>query len=178
MGTFTDLRDGKMYRTVEINGQVWMAQNFDYEEEDSICYDNNNANGKKYGRLYTWEMAINVCPEGWHLPSREEWQKLVDFVNTNKNANNAANRCLKSKEGWNIRGTDDFRFTALPGGYRTDSEFCKIGEYGRWWSSSEYDCTENGFACAYYCSIRNNGENLYWNHEYKRFLFSIRCVQD
>jgi len=199
MGTFTDSRDGTVYKTVKIGNQVWMAENLAYEIEGSKCYGEGDkvdvgnkfkdlsdaeiqANCKKYGRLYDWETAIKACPPGWHLPSKEEWQKLVDFANTNKNANNRANRCLKSKGGWEIGGTDDFGFTALSGGYKTDNEFCKIGEYGRWWSSSEcdslWDSTKNESACAYYCSIKNNGENPYWNQEYKRFLFSVRCIKD
>ncbi len=72
-----DTRDGNVYRTVKIGNQVWMAQNLNYEVNDSWCYGNDEANGKKYGRLYTWDAAKVACPVGWHLPSRQEWNDLM-----------------------------------------------------------------------------------------------------
>jgi len=82
--TFTDPRDGKVYRTVKIGNQVWMAENLNYDAPGSKCYNNNPANAEKYGRLYDWETAKKVCPAGWHLPSNDEWKVLVDFVGGEK----------------------------------------------------------------------------------------------
>jgi len=154
--------NGRKYETVKIGEQIWMAENFDYDEEDSVCYDNNNANGKKYGRLYTWEMAINVCPEGWHLPSNDEWDKLCNYAygiirtahTKNIQVNQKLGKYFKAKEGWNSydykgkfgnserksgNGEDKFGFAALPGGYYDNSRGCFecVGECGYWWSFTD-----------------------------------------
>jgi uncharacterized protein (TIGR02145 family) len=138
-GTLTDTRDNKTYKTVKIGEQVWMAENLNYKTEDgSYCYDNDTSNCKEYGRLYDWETAKTACPNGWHLPDTTEWQILVDFAG-GKNAVKA----LKATSGWNTldgssgNGTDDFGFSALPGGQmscRDGCDFYNIGIRGDWWN--------------------------------------------
>jgi uncharacterized protein (TIGR02145 family) len=132
-GTFTDPRDGKTYRTVKIGKQVWMAENLNYKTDSSWCYDNNPDNCKKYGRLYFWNAATKACPVGWHLPSNNEWNTLV-----NATGGSSAGTRLKSKSpNWN--GTDDYGFSALPGGDRSASEiFDDLGSDGYWWTVTEY----------------------------------------
>jgi uncharacterized protein (TIGR02145 family) len=142
---FIDKRDGKTYKTVKIGNQVWMAENLAYNAQGSVCYDNDPANEAKYGRLYDWETAKKSCPEGWHLPSDEEWQMLIDFVGED------AGKKLKAKSGWadNGNGTDKHGFTALPGGNAilsirilpgnngsSNISFADVGKFGGWWSAS------------------------------------------
>ena len=75
----TDKRDGKVYKTVKIGVQTWMAENLNYAG-NGVCYENEHNNCGKWGRLYTWDEAQNACPEGWHLPSKAEWKTLMDAV--------------------------------------------------------------------------------------------------
>ncbi len=161
-GVFTDSRDGNKYKTVKIGNQTWMAENLNYDATGSVCYDNNSANCAKYGRLYNWESAMTACPSGWHLPSKSEWKELDEVV---------AGKKLKSKSGWNKNGngTDEFGFSALPGGGgRSDGSFGSVGLSGFWWSSegtfSRFMLYSHGYVGWYYYRKNN--------------LFSVRCLQD
>jgi uncharacterized protein (TIGR02145 family) len=129
---FTDPRDNKRYSTVPIGNQTWLAENLCWEGA-GVWYDNNKANGKKYGRLYTWDEALKVAPTGWHLPTDEEWRELIKHVG----GSSKAAVSLKA-EDWD--GNDAFGFSALPGGYRVrDSDvFLSMGTLGFWWSATKH----------------------------------------
>ena len=141
-GEFTDARDGQVYKTVTIGTQTWMAENLNYNPGDvsdmgsrawSGCYDNESSNCTKYGRLYTWEVAMDdascaygavcnaslnpstpvrgVCPSGWHLPSHREFEELINYIDpsfgynhTGDASSSTAGKYLKSKSGWNSNG--------------------------------------------------------------------------
>jgi len=79
--TFTDIRDGKTYKTVKMpDGKIWMTENLNYETKYSECYDQIPELCQQCGRLYSWFEAIEICPEGWHLPSYAEWEALAEAV--------------------------------------------------------------------------------------------------
>jgi len=165
-----DSRDGKKYKTVKIGEQVWMAENLNYDAEGSKCYDNKPANCKKYGRLYDWNTALKVCPSGWHLPNKEEWNVLGKAVGDGKVGK------LKSKSGWNDykgksgNGTDNYGFSALPGGYGNwDGHFRNAGSDGYWWGEIE-------FADSYHMGYDN--ENASYSGNGKADLYSVRCLQN
>ena len=169
---YVDRRDGQSYRCVKIGSQIWMAQNLNYEIEDSYCYDNNPEQGELYGRLYTWAAALGVCPAGWHLPSKAEWQALADFIGIQ-----SAAVALKSINGWvgeNI-GTDEYGFAALPAGYRAESDkgFHYLGKLAGWWTSSELSADKA-------CAVRFNSSAVQVQTEDygKLSAFSVRCVKD
>jgi len=115
-GSFTDNRDGKIYRWVRIGSQVWMAENLNYITDYS-----RSISSKKYGQLYEWNEAQRVCPVGWRLPSIADWERLFELVGGRENV---AGRKLKAKSGWEYddnkgksgNGMDDYGFSALPGG--------------------------------------------------------------
>ncbi|MDR2582573.1 MAG: hypothetical protein LBC75_03740 [Fibromonadaceae bacterium] len=98
-GSFTDARDKKTYKTVTIGTQTWMAQNLDYggkNDDIGACPGKKAENCKKYGTLYTWKEAKEVCPAGWHLPTMDEWKILVKFAGGAE----IAGKKLKSKSEW------------------------------------------------------------------------------
>jgi uncharacterized protein (TIGR02145 family) len=182
---FTDSRDGKSYYWVEIGTQKWMAENLDYNASGSKCYDNSENNCAKYGRLYNWSTAMNgasssslspsgvqgVCPAGWHIPSDDEWTTLTDYVG----GESTAGTKLKSTNEWccNSNGTDQYGFSALPGGcVYLGGSFYENGYYGRWWSATDYDVS-----AASYRSM-SSFEDVAWDTIDKSYLFSVRCVED
>ncbi|MDR0515572.1 MAG: fibrobacter succinogenes major paralogous domain-containing protein [Fibromonadaceae bacterium] len=182
--TFTDARDKKTYKTVKIGEQTWMAENVNYSVSGSKCYDNKPDNCEKYGRLYHWGTAMKACPSGWHLPSKEEWQALVDFAGGYK----VAGKKLKAVSGWNdyegksSNGTDIYGFSALPGGtgHSSGGNFSGVGITGMWWNSSEYrwSGSEVSSGRAYYAHIYYNNEHVYWHDDYKDIGLSVRCLKD
>jgi len=168
--TFTDSRDGKVYETIKISNQTWMAENLDYASEGSKYYDNNPSNYQKYGRLYDWFTAKKACPNGWHLPSKSEWEMLDNALG------GFVGKKLKAQNGWDKggNGTDEYGFSALPGGYGSlDGNFLDIGDKGYWWSANE----ENG-NYAYNRSMSYLHEYAIWDSNSKDYLFSVRCVKD
>jgi len=172
---FCDIRNSKLYKYVEIGTQTWMTENLNYEVEGRKCYDDDPGNCDTYGGLYNWATAANVCPGGWHLPSASEWDALMAFVG----GSSAAGTKLKSEAGWNAAegtpgGTDEFGFSALPGGIGfPEGSFENIGNRGYWWSSTE---NEEGFI--YYGRIYFNNEYARWDYNNKFDLFSVRCLRD
>jgi uncharacterized protein (TIGR02145 family) len=167
----TDARDGKTYNTIEIGTQTWMAENINYNVKGSKCYDNKDANCVAYGRLYDLATAETVCPDGWHLSTVTEWTTLMNFVG----GLGIAGAKLKTASGWSTgsgykAGTDDFGFTALPGGggYAKDGDFSgDIGSRGYWWSDARrWDVSYNKDAFDW------------WTGDSKDNLYSVRCVKD
>ncbi|MDR1812055.1 MAG: hypothetical protein LBQ87_04455 [Candidatus Fibromonas sp.] len=185
---------GKVYKTVQIGTQIWMAENLNYNAKGSVCYNNNPEYCAKYGRLYNWETAMKVCPEGWHLPSNEEWEKLFRFVDDGRKTESpyislVAYKYLRTASDWSM-GTNEYGFSALPGGYgNPDGTFYNVGAGSYWWSASEYSekysreygyfyTKEDGENYAFYQGKRYNSINATWAYDYKSFLYSVRCFQN
>lgn len=201
--------DGNVYRSVTIGNQVWMAENLKvthYRNGDPIpfvtdggawaglatgayCeYDNNVANVATYGRLYNLYAAVdprNIAPEGWHVPSDDEWKQLEMYL--------GMNQVEADIEGW--RGTDEggklkevgtthwnnpnegatneTGFSALPGALRSNSgDFYDIGIVAYIWSSTEIGGNAWRRGIFHYSSWIHRGRY------FKRGGFSIRCVKD
>ena len=158
--------------TVTIGTQTWMAENLNRETANSKCYNNIAGNCESFGRLYNWNDALTACPVGWHLPTDAEWTTLTDYVGTN------AGKKLKATSGWgssaSYNGTDDYGFSALPGGYgNSDGSFNSAGDNGYWWSATEF-----GAGIAWCRYVHYNGEGVYRHYAVKSGLSSVRCLQD
>ncbi|MGE5458675.1 MAG: FISUMP domain-containing protein, partial [Methanococcaceae archaeon] len=133
--TFTDKRDGKQYKTIIIGNKIWLGQNLNYETKSGSWYYNNDpANGEKYGRLYTWDAAKAACPAGWHLPSMDEFKSLIREVNNNGNLLKVVGEENNSGAGENGIG-----FSAVLGGSRGGGgDFWELGRIAKFWSSTKY----------------------------------------
>jgi uncharacterized protein (TIGR02145 family) len=170
---FTDSRDGKTYMAVKIGTQTWMSQNVNYQTQfGSWCYGNDNSNCGKYGRLYGGGAAGRVCPPGWHLPSRQEWDILVAAAGGSA----VAGKRLKSAGGWSLgnSGLDDYNFSALPGGSRNArGDFLGIGGNGYWWTGT-MGADNNAYYRYMYHDLDGAGEH----YDNEGLGFSVRCVSD
>jgi uncharacterized protein (TIGR02145 family)/uncharacterized repeat protein (TIGR02543 family) len=184
--TFTDSRDGTVYKKVTIGTQTWMAENLNYDGTENggtaigVCYNNSADSCSKYGRLYNWATAMDnaaasttnpsgvqgACPAGWHLPSNAEWTTLTTFVGTPTGTK------LKSTSGWNNdgNGTDEYGFSALPGGqYLTgvSRPYSEVGTNGSWWTTSTNQTRSMSNTST---SVSGGSSTNSW--------YSVRCVQD
>ncbi|WP_407446305.1 FISUMP domain-containing protein [Fibrobacter sp.] len=166
---FCDTRDNQLYGYVRIaqgnTAQIWMTKNLNYKTSSgSWCYSNNTANCTKYGRLYTWSAATGACPAGWRLPSTQNWRTLFDLVG----GKSTAAKKLKSKS-WN--GTDNYGFSALPGGSYDGTRFNNAGSYAYFWTSTaDNDRSAQSIDMSSYDSTT---ENSY----VKSRGFSVRCLK-
>jgi len=177
-GTFTDIRDDNSYKWVKIGTQTWMAENLNYNANNSKCYLNEPTNCAKFGRLYYWETAKTVCPTGWHLPTDVEWGVLMQFLNSGCSLTEDcpnAGKLLKAISGWNSNGngTDKYGFAALPGGSYSGSDN-GVGSYGEWWSA-----TAASSVVSYVRIMNYNSDSVKRVSTNARvYLFSVRCLKD
>ncbi len=202
--------DGQFYNTIQIFSQCWLKENLnvgwiipgvgsmsDNGFIEKYCYNNEPDSCIIYGGLYQWDEMMQytteqgtqgICPDGWHLPTDEEWKVLEGVVDSHfgladpvwdltwhRGINAGTN--LKTISGWNDwgNGTDLFGFSALPGGGLASggSVHSLNGINGLWWTSSEI-----------------NGDNTWYRHidhdiagisryEVEKVTgFSVRCLRD
>jgi len=198
--TFVDSRDGKTYKKVVIGTQTWMGENLNYDvpgvtTDRCYGYSNSADSCAKYGgRLYHWSTAMaigagydstkwngsdvnhrGVCPVGWHVPSDAEWTVLTDFVG---GASTAGTK-LKATSGWYnyLNGTDQYGWSALPGGYGDSNGNSRdAGKCSRWWSATEVNTNT---IAAYYRSMNYDNESVHrYGNNNKAYWLSVRCVED
>jgi uncharacterized protein (TIGR02145 family) len=187
--------EGNKYRTIQIGSQTWTAENLrstklndDTEipfildvsawaarTTPAYCWYNNDSVG--YGAIYNW-YTVNtgkLCPQGWHVPSDDEWNVLTDYLG----GKNVAGGKLKETgtthwQSPNSGATNESGFTAIPSGYRNYSGgFNSIGNYGIWWSSTEWSSTGGWFRDAYYgyASVDRSNSS-------KKSGATVRCLKD
>ncbi len=157
-----DERDGQEYKILEANGLWWMAENLNFETAESWCYEVQESNCDKWGRLYTWKAAMTACPQGWHLPDDQEWSGLINYYGGVHYAGKSF------KEG----GTSGFN-VLMSGYYYHRGSFGKIGVSSYHWSSTEQNADYASFK-GIYSTVDNVGTYTY----IKIDGLSVRCVKD
>jgi len=193
-GTISDI-EGNVYKTITIGTQTWMAENLKtthYRDGSSIgnswqesstsgawCdYSNIAANGIKYGHLYSGYAVSdvrNIAPVGWHVPTDAEWTTLTNYLGGWMLAGNQLKEAgILNWSSPNNGAINSTGFTALPGGVRTfNYGFNSIGNYGYWWSSTQYDTT-----LAWYRGMGYNYDAVGGGNYSKSNGLSVRCVKD
>lgn len=205
-GALCDKRDGRVYKTVRMGDQIWMAENLNFEASGSWCYAGKPEHCAKYGRLYKWNVALGlgekfltnsakdslknvrkgICPDGWHVPSTAEMTALYSFVriklkDPKGEMIEGVGTSLKKKTDWDDgdeapSGSDRFGFGALPGGYRNVS------------GTFNYLGQDCNFWIASESSEPDHAPywNLYFDNEdflgvysnLKNSAYSVRCIKD
>lgn len=186
-------------KNVTIGKQVWMLENLEVdhfrngnaipeaktdeewlnagkEGKPAWCYyENNIENGVKYGKLYNW-YAINdprgLAPEGWHVPTDDEWTQVTLFLG----GEDAAGTKMKSSAGWTHdgNGTNESGFSGRPAGSRDRfGKFDYLGHVTYWWCATAYDVE-----FAWYRAIDEVPWYVYRTNYYKQNGYSVRCVRD
>jgi uncharacterized protein (TIGR02145 family) len=203
-GYFRDERDGTLYKTIKIGNQIWTAENmkylpsvvgsatgsttdpyyyvYDYQGTD-VEAAKAEANYTTYGVLYNKPAALTACPEGWHLPSDNEWHVLESYLAT---GTCRADRAWPDEDAWDCSpagtilkansalwstntGTDNYGFSALPGGYRyAAGTFGYVSTHAYFWSSS------SGYSRGLY----HTNSTVYRRSYSQANGFSVRCLRD
>lgn len=210
----TDI-DGNVYQTINIGNQLWMAENLKvthYRNGDAIpkvtidsewgnhsagqycSYENSDNNVLTYGWLYNWYATNDsrgLAPEGWHIPSDDEWKELemylgmsqADVDDSSWRGTNEGTK-LKSIGGWNNyfdgtsgNGTNESGFSALAGGRRlATGDFGSLGDYAYFLTTTEAPNT-GGFSNAWYRGI-SGGKRITRHYGYRDLGMSVRCIKD
>ncbi len=204
--TITD-RDGNVYTSITIGNQVWMVENLKttelndgtpienvtdditwYESSTpAFCWYNNEMKYKAiYGALYNWH-AVNsgrLCPDGWHVPSNDEWTELVNFVGGNSVAGSKLKEVGTTHwQDTNEGATNEYGFTAMPGGFRSnglgDAGFFSIGYSGWYWTSTEIPGFEHeGHYAAYNWQMENYRPHCLESNLWQIEGLSVRCLKN
>lgn len=169
LGTYTDPRDGTVYKTITFikkthHGDIqrtWFAENVKYKVEGSWAYKDTEEYADKYGRLYNYEQANRACPDGWHVPTIHEWKYLFDFFG-----------------GWHHSGKfliegEESDMHMLYGGFGEPGRLFKgLGVSGNWWDNELKDSNTAGII-----TLKKDDGNIYHSRVGDEHMLSCRCVQ-
>jgi len=203
---FKDIRDEYVYKTIKIGEQYWLAENLNYNAPGSRCYDDDPDNCKIYGRLYDWatSMALpdscnvhscssqisakhqGICPSGWHIPTLTEWNEPLFLANGYDSYFYRLNyKLLSTSSLWSYEsGTDNFGFSALPGGEFNGESYSEIRSSCWFWTATEGSVSSDDgsiyendkpYNAVYETNFTSRGGKYGYR---KTYAFSIRCVKD
>lgn len=169
VGSFTDPRDGRVYKTItfvkEHHGaeikRTWYAENVQFKAEGSYCYNDTEEYCNKFGRLYNYEQANLACPDGWHVPTIHEWKYLFDFFG-----------------GWHHSGKflvegQESDMEMLYGGFGEPGHlFRQLTVSGNWWDNELKDSNSAGII-----TLKKDDDKIYHSKVGDTHMLSTRCVQ-
>ena len=191
--TLTDPRDGQIYKTVAIGTQVWMAENLNYLPEDtvgsiwagkSVCGGGNwksleEGDCSIFGRLYEEdftkkeEYIDSICPNGWSLPSKKQYENLISFLG--EDANNKMK--IANSIYWNINdSTNQSGFSAIPAGYYSSKGFNYLNKEGV--SVASFAFVSTGSNARNVISIQDDESDFWWSSFNNYHYMSVRCIKD
>jgi uncharacterized protein (TIGR02145 family) len=195
----TSCKQKELIEEVKIGNQIWTSKNLNVDKfnngdiipeaktavewktayknrKPAWCYyDNDTTNGLEYGKLYNWYAVKDprgVAPKGWHIPSKEEWLEISNYLGGEKIAGDK----MKSTTGWDVSGSgsNESKFTGLPGGFRFETgDFSNITSLGNFWSTTETSKTE-----AEVFNLDCGTSDTFFFFPEKGFGVSVRCVKD
>ena len=204
-GELTDARDGRVYKTVKLGSQEWMAENLNYAAEGSLCYEDDEKNCEKYGRLYNWEVALDtsnrgcgdnfsgcrlrsdfhpregICPDGWHVPEHAEWDTLFAYADAHGEGESAADALQAYYRDDYLEKTyssDRFGFNVVPAGVFNGNEFSGLGTSTEFWTASIETTDWLSYISITPSTIhfvKGSGSNVYMTHI--SHAVSVRCVK-
>lgn len=195
--------DEYIYPGITIGNQVWMAKNLRtsvfsngdpipqvtnqaaWQELDSLgesaytFFENQNTNIYPKGRLYNWHVvndSRNICPEGWHMPSKEDWEILISYLNNETDSIAGGRMKTIGSQFWgnnNVGAANEPGFFAIPSGIRGEEALFEFANQAWWWSASS-----SGVTTATAFSVTNNSEKVFERSRSKAFGMAIRCIKD
>lgn len=194
--SFVDERDGTVYDVVDVfdrkskTSRCWFAKNLEYNQDYSVCYDNDDMNCKTYGRLYSGDQLDNkgqkaACPEGTHIATLDDLRHFISMTGLKDCSVEKGSTCeeaaiyMKNKQGWGDSGAlyGQSVLGMLPGGAYDDIRFNGLGEYGSWWVAD--DSFDAGFG---FILLDDVSEVLTMTdvdeQDLESTYYSIRCVID
>jgi uncharacterized protein (TIGR02145 family) len=181
---------GNIYPVVEIGDQIWMQQNLrvtvdpDSVPVTSYVYPGQMTLVETHGRLYTWDVAMNfshedkaqgICPDGWHVPSDEEWKILEIYLGMTREEADLVNLWRGTGVGTKLRKGGESGYETLYSGRRSSSgAFSLLYYYEYIWTSSEYDDNYAWRRCLDTIQTTSGRFNTFP----KSYAFSVRCIKD
>jgi uncharacterized protein (TIGR02145 family) len=174
-GSFTDPRDGRVYKTVKIDDQEWMGENLAFKtESECFVYEDIKDYVKTHGYLYSWKAAIKACPDGWRLPSMQDWWYLSNYLGGDDVAGGKLKETgTTSWKSPNTGATNSSGFTALSSGRSGDKAKEFIGDMTYFWTNVDDDDVTS-WCAALYSSRREL--SIYPTD--KKDGYSVRCLKN
>ena len=179
---------GQTYKTIKIGNQIWMAENLNYKVSGSECYDNSEGSCDRYGRFYDWARAMalpttspsycnnyecvvsakhqGICPDGWHIPTRGEWETLIKYVDP---ASATSQISTSNNAGKKLR--EEF-------GFATQLYYYEGDRRNFYWTATQNGSGYSSAGAGRYMISYSDSRFYYYSNSAKIAKNNIRCVKN